>query len=127
MIDEQWNTRNSVYVKQLLIQLKRRRRKNSSIRQMFKKVTQAVYQASGGWQQPSFQARFIQDFCFWACQVSLTIRTGIDGEGALVIIDGKKYGYLYNSEKTVKLPIGSHTIQLKTTGKNGISHTVEKN
>jgi len=58
--------------------------------------------------------------------VSLTIRTSSDGEGALVIIDGKKYGSIYNGEKTIQLPIGSHIVQLKTTGKNGISHTVEK-
>lgn len=119
-------SKNSLYVTHLTAQLEQATITNRYIEEVFRAVTQSVAQQSGWWQQPHFQSSLTQDFCFWACQVSLTIRTSPDGEGALVIIDGKKYGYLYNSEKTVKLPIGSHTIQLKTTGKNGISHTVEK-
>ncbi|RKZ85723.1 MAG: hypothetical protein DRR19_15955 [Candidatus Parabeggiatoa sp. nov. 1] len=124
VIDEQWK-HNSLYVKHLTRQLEQAIIENSYIEDMFRAVTQAVTQDSGGWQQPYFQSSIIQDFCFWACKVILTIRTSRNGEGALVIIDGIEYGYIYNGKKTVKLPIGPHTIQLKTI-RGGISRIVEK-
>jgi WD40 repeat protein len=124
VIDEQWK-HNSLYVKHLTRQFEQAMTKNSYIEDMFRAVTRTVTQNSGWQQQPYFQSSIIQDFCFWACKVPLTIRTSRNGEGALVIIDGIEYGYIYNGKKTVKLPIGPHSIQLKTT-RGGIFHTVGK-
>ncbi|RKZ53210.1 MAG: hypothetical protein DRR16_03840 [Candidatus Parabeggiatoa sp. nov. 3] len=113
---EQSYRNNSLYVKHLRKGLQAAIDESLSIEDLFRQITQAVLEESGGQQQPHFQSSIKKDFCFWVCpepEVLLIVRSDQQGEGASVFINRRHHGFIQNGQIALKLKQSVYKIQLK--------------